>query len=131
MSTVDWAGRTFGELTPAEQRTVAREAMDRLGAELNASAAQITAVLDQADDNGDGRECGRCGDRVAYLSTGNLCDGCVAEGTPPTVEVGSGVRMRCDCGCDTFRLAGVQVVAVCTACGDRTPLGVGAFTIRS
>jgi len=42
----------------------------------------------------------------------------------------SAIRMVCECGADTFRLAGVEIEAVCTGCGHREPLGLTAFTIR-
>lgn len=31
------------------------------------------------DEDDDYRECSRCGDEVSYLSTDDLCDGCVEE----------------------------------------------------
>lgn len=43
---VDWAGRTFGELSPDEQRRAAQDAGRRLGAELQANAGAISAVMD-------------------------------------------------------------------------------------
>jgi hypothetical protein len=70
--TVNWAGRTFGQLTPAEKREVTRDAAERLAAELTAAAEQISAVLDQelpgdtghAIPAGQWRECEN-GSRVA------------------------------------------------------------------
>jgi hypothetical protein len=40
------------------------------------------------------------------------------------------MRMKCDCGSYTFWLASPELTAVCTGCGERTPLGVTAFKIR-
>jgi hypothetical protein len=43
---VDWAGRTFGQLTEDEKRRVTRAAASQLAAELQAAAPAITEVLD-------------------------------------------------------------------------------------
>lgn len=44
---VEWAGRTFGQLTTDEKHRVTRAAGAQLSAELAASAGAISAVLDQ------------------------------------------------------------------------------------
>ena len=46
------------------------------------------------------------------------------------VRPAAAVRSVCECGSDTFRLAGIEITAVCTGCGAATPLGVTAFRIR-
>lgn len=33
------------------------------------------------------------------------------------------LRISCDCGSDTFWIAGIPAVLVCTHCGARTPIG--------
>jgi hypothetical protein len=50
---VDWAGRTFGQLTADEKRRAARQAGAQLSTELTANAEAIGAVLE--DDNWAGR----------------------------------------------------------------------------
>jgi hypothetical protein len=45
---VNWAGRTFGELTADEKRRVIKAAGEQLSAELTASADVISAILDEA-----------------------------------------------------------------------------------
>lgn len=48
--TVNWAGRTFGELTAAEQREVTRAAAAKLQAELSRPEV-VAAILGDGDDN--------------------------------------------------------------------------------
>jgi hypothetical protein len=43
---VVWAGRTFGQLSPDEQRRVAQAAGQQLSAELQAAAPKISEILD-------------------------------------------------------------------------------------
>lgn len=43
---VNWAGRTFGELTPDEKRRVVKAAGDQLSAELTANAALIGEIME-------------------------------------------------------------------------------------
>jgi hypothetical protein len=43
---VNWAGRTFGELTPDEKRRAVKQAGDQLSAELQANAAQIGEIME-------------------------------------------------------------------------------------
>ena len=43
---VNWAGRTFGELTPDEKRRVVKAAGDKLSAELQANAGLIGEIMD-------------------------------------------------------------------------------------
>ena len=60
---VNWAGRTFGELTADEKHRAAKAAGDQLSRELAASADAISAVLSQP----------LYPDVTVHLSTG--CDG--------------------------------------------------------
>ena len=46
---VDWAGRTFGQLTPAERAQVTRQAASQLQAELQQNAPAIARVLADFD----------------------------------------------------------------------------------
>lgn len=43
---VNWAGRTFGELTPDEKRRAVKNAGDQLTAELTANAALIGEIME-------------------------------------------------------------------------------------
>jgi len=47
---VNWAGRTFGQLTADEKRRVTREAADRLQAELEDAAPAIARVLEETGE---------------------------------------------------------------------------------
>jgi len=47
---VDWAGRTFGQLSPAERAAVTRQAAGQLQAELTAAAPAIAKALDEAEE---------------------------------------------------------------------------------
>jgi hypothetical protein len=44
---VNWAGRTFGQLTPAEKRRASAQAGNQLAAELTRNADALSAALDQ------------------------------------------------------------------------------------
>jgi hypothetical protein len=60
---VDWAGRTFGQLTPTERHQVTREAAATLSAELTAMAPAIAADMAEADRFA-GTICARCAGEI-------------------------------------------------------------------
>jgi len=47
---VEWAGRTFGQLTADEKRRAARQAGKQLSAELTAMAPEIEKILGEQQD---------------------------------------------------------------------------------
>jgi hypothetical protein len=53
MAVAGMTGKTLGEMTPEERRTVTERAMARLQAELTANADRISAIMDEAESEED------------------------------------------------------------------------------
>jgi hypothetical protein len=94
--TVDWAGRTFGQLTSDERRRVTRAAAARMQDELTAAASAIGRIMDQAAGPERTAPDFRLGDRVRFPQgdeTGTMLDGSVVrepwgrEGTVKCVSI--------------------------------------------
>jgi hypothetical protein len=104
------------------------DACEELAGRLERYAAERRAQLMPPEDQD--RECSRCGDRTAYLSTDNLCDGCAAE-HPAVTHAGEALEAARAVARDAVR----QVEAVLDVLAPRVDLGdlgpaIGADSVR-